>query len=309
MLEIISDAFWDSLNIVPLLLTIYIVVELAEYKFGDVIITKVKKAGRAGPLIGALAGIFPQCGFSVIATALYTQKLVTIGTLLAVYLATSDEALPIILSQPGKIGTVFLLVMTKLAIALPAGYVVDFAFRKRNKNVLDHIANYSSGKDDKSHHHETALEEPACCGHSVDASSKKFKPAEVLFHPIIHTLKIFLFIFAVTLVIDFSVDRIGSDAIENFFSINAFFAPFLAALIGLIPNCAASVAITELYLKGVISYGAAISGLCASAGLGTLVLIKEDKEKNDVVQIIAMLLGISIASGLVIQYLLGSWTP
>ena len=222
MLEIISDAFWDSLNIVPLLLTIYIVVELAEYKFEDVIITNVKKAGRAGPLIGALAGIFPQCGFSVIATALYTQKLVTIGTLLAVYLATSDEALPIILSQPGKIGAVFLLVMTKLAIALPAGYVVDFAFRKRNKNVLDHIANYSSGKDDKSHHHETTLEVSACCGHRVDLV-RKFKPAEVLFHPIIHTLKIFLFIFAVTLAIDFSVDRIGSDAIENFFSINPTF--------------------------------------------------------------------------------------
>ena len=305
MIEIISDAFWDSLNVVPLLLAIYIIISLAEYKFGDVIITKVKKAGRAGPLIGALAGIFPQCGFSVIATALYTQKLVTIGTLLAVYLATSDEALPIILSQPGKIGAVFLLVMTKLAIALPAGYAVDFAFRKRNKKVLDHIENYSQGKDDESHHHETALEEPACCGHRVDAASKKFKSAEILFHPVIHTLKIFLFIFAVTLAINFSVDRIGSETIENFFSINAFFAPFLAALIGLIPNCAASVAITELYLKGVISYGAAISGLCASAGLGTLVLLREDKEKNDVALIIAMLLGISIVSGLAIQYLLG----
>jgi len=309
MFEIISDAFWDSLNVVPLLLAIYIVVELAEYRFGDAIITKVKKAGRAGPLIGALVGIFPQCGFSVISTALYTQELVTIGTLLAVYLATSDEALPIILSQPEKIGIVFLLVMTKLAIALPAGYVIDFAFRKRNIKVLDHIANYSSGKDDKSHHHETALEEPACCGHRVDGASKKFKPAEILFHPIIHTLKIFFFIFTVTLAIDYSVDRIGSDAIGNLFSINPFLAPFLAALIGLIPNCAASVAITELYLKGVISYGAAISGLCASAGLGTLVLIKEDKEKKDVALIIAILLGVSITSGLVIQYLLGSWTP
>ena len=109
--------------------------------------------------------------------------------------------------------------------------------------------------------------------------------------------------------IDYLVDRIGSAAIGNSFSINPFLAPFLAALIGLIPNCAASVAITELYLKGVISYGAAISGLCASAGLGTLVLIKEDKEKKDVALIIAILLGVSITSGLVIQYLLGSWTP
>jgi hypothetical protein len=133
MTEIILDAFWDSVKMVPLLLAIYAGIELAEYKFGDAIIGKVKKAGSFGPLAGALAGIFPQCGFSVIASALFTQRLVTFGTLLAVYLATSDEALPIILSQPDKIGLVLPIIFTKLTIALAAGYAIDFAFRKKEQ--------------------------------------------------------------------------------------------------------------------------------------------------------------------------------
>lgn len=301
MTEIILDAFWDSVKMVPLLLAIYAGIELAEYKFGDAIIGKVKKAGSFGPLAGALAGIFPQCGFLVIASALFTQRLVTFGTLLAVYLATSDEALPIILSQPDKIGLVLPIIFTKLTIALAAGYAIDFAFRKKNKKTLAHIADYSRGADDKSHHHETALESPACCGHTASAASKKFNPKEILIHPVIHTAKIVFFIFGTTLAINFLVEQAGRETLGGFFSANDFLGPFLAAAIGLIPNCAASVTITELYLKGIIAYGTAIAGLCASAGLGILVLIKEEKNKANIAIIISLLLAISITAGFLIN--------
>jgi len=299
--EILQDAFIDTAKMVPLLLAIYIGIEIVEYKYGGAILAKVKKAGIYGPLAGALAGIFPQCGFSVIATALYTQRLATIGTLLAVYLSTSDEALPIILSQPEKISIVLPLILTKITIALIAGYIIDFAFKKSNKKILAHAADYSLGTDDKNHHHETVFEKRACCGHSASSASKKFDLKEIFFHPLIHTFKIFLFIFAASLAINFFVDKLGDKTIADFFAANIFLGTFLAALIGLIPNCAASVVITQLYLDNLISYGAAIAGLCASGGLGILVLLKEEKNRKNTALIIGLLFSISIIAGIVIQ--------
>lgn len=301
--EIIQEAFIDTAQMVPFLFVIYGSIELFEYKFGNSIIEKVRKAGAYGPLVGALAGIFPQCGFSVIATALFTQKLVTMGTLLAVYLSTSDEALPIILSRPDKIGVVAPLIFTKLIIALIAGYVIDFALRKNNKKIFLHAAAYLHGKDKESHHHENVIEEKACCGHNTSAVSKKFAPTQIIFHPVIHTLKIFIFIFAATLAINFLTEQIGTTMIATLFSGNTVFGAFLAALIGLIPNCAASVIITEFYLDNLITYGTAIAGLSASAGLGILVLLKEEKNKKIAMTVIGLLLAISVVSGTLIQIL------
>jgi len=299
--EILTDSLFDTLNIAPLLLAVYVVIELVEYKFGGQIIALVKKAGRFGPLAGALAGIFPQCGFSVIATALYTQRLVTLGTLLAVYLSTSDEAIPIILSQPDKAGLVLPLVATKLGIALAAGFIIDAVFSGRKNQVISHIFAIERGKDDKTHHHETVIEEKACCGHSTDAHAKRFASVQILAHPLVHTVKILFFIFGASLIIGGAMDVIGQEALARFFMVNKLLAPAVAALIGLIPNCAASVAITQMYLANIIGYGAAIAGLCASAGLGILLLFKEEKNKRDALLVISLLLCISIAAGVFIE--------
>lgn len=287
---------------VPLLLVIYIGIELIEYKFGGRIIALVQKAGLAGPAVGAVTGSLPQCGISVVATALYTQRLVTIGTLMAVYLATSDEAIPIILSRPNTAGLLGPLLLTKIGVALLAGYALDFLFRKSNQNILDHIGVYARGEDDESHHHETIMNEEACCGHSTNPSAERFNPREIFLHPLIHTTKIFLFIFAISLLINGAVFYLGEEAFGKLFMGQSFFQPFMAALVGLIPNCAASVAITELYLKGAITYGSLIAGLCASGGLGILVLFREEKGKKEVFRILGLLFGISILVGLVIQY-------
>jgi hypothetical protein len=303
MYEVFMDALMDTVKMVPLLLIIYIGIELVEYKFGNKIIMMIQKAGVAGPAIGALAGSIPQCGFSVVATALYTQRLATIGTLLAVYLSTSDEAIPIILSQPDKAGLILPLVLTKIFIALVAGYTIDLFFKKANKSTLVHIETYARGEDDEQHNHSIVMDKEACCGHSISASAHKFNAKEIFLHPAIHTAKIFAFIFAVSSLINAAVFLMGEEAFGLLFLGHPFFQPFLAALVGLIPNCAASVAITELYLKGAITYGSLIAGLCASAGLGLLVLFREEKEKKEMFKVLGLLFGISVLVGSVIQYI------
>ncbi len=301
MMEIFIDALIDSLRNVPLLLILYIGIELLEYKFGDKIRRKVEKAGKAGPLIGAFAGILPQCGFSVVATAMFTQRMLTIGTLLAVYLSTSDEAIPIILSQPDKAYLVLPLIGIKVAIAFAVGYLVDFFFRKEDKKIEEHIKSVEDGHDNKNHHHETILNETACCGHSTSTASKKFNIKEIFWHPVIHTFNIFIFIFLITLIINFVVFQLGETFLIDFFAKNIFWQPFLTALIGLIPNCASSVAITELFLKNIIGLGPAMAGLLASGGLGLLVLYREEKNKKIFIKVLALLYGFSVLSGLIIQ--------
>jgi hypothetical protein len=288
MQEIFWEVLLDTAKMIPLLFLVYFTIGLIERKFGNKLREKAQRAGKIGPLVGAIAGSLPQCGFSVITTALYTQRLVTIGTLLAVYLSTSDEAIPIILSQPDKAYIVLPLIITKIIIALIAGYVIDFVFRKTNKEILAHVKAYSQGKDKEEHNHESVANESACCGH------KSFS-----FHPIIHTIKIIIFIFIISLLINIAIFQIGEKNLEKLFSGQKFLQPFFAALIGLIPNCAASVVITELYLKGLITYGSVISGLCASAGLGILVLFREEKNKRNVFLVLFLLFGISVLAGIV----------
>ena len=304
LFDIFLEALIDSAKMIPLLLISYVGIELVEYKYANKIREAVQKAGVFGPAVGAVTGSFPQCGISVVASALYTQRLTTVGTLLAVYLSTSDEAIPVILSQPEKAEIIVPLVITKIIIAIIGGYAVDFAFRKSNKETLAHIKAYAEGSDNKQHNHEVILEEKACCGHSASPSSVEFNPKEIILHPIIHTAKVFVFIFSVSFAINFAIAQMGEEAFENLFLGSSVFQPFLVALFGLIPNCAASVAITMLYLKGAITYGSVIAGLCASGGLGLLVLFKEEKDKKDVLSILLLLFGISVSAGYVIQYII-----
>ena len=303
MQQIFLEALIDTLKMVPFLLLIYIGIELVEYKFGNLIREKVQKAGKAGPALGAVAGSFPQCGFSVVTAALYSQKLVTLGTFLAVLIATSDEAIPVILSQPGKAGLIWPLIFTKILIALIAGYTVDLIFKKANQKTLAHIDSYAKGNDDKHHNHQSVIEEPACCGHCTNSSAKKFNLREIVWHPIKHTAKIFVFILIITLILNFAIFKMGPETLTKLFLGHSFLQPFLAALVGLIPNCAASVAITKLYLGGIISYGSVIAGLSAGGGLGILVLFKEDSDKKDIFKVISLLFIISVTAGLVIQYI------
>lgn len=302
VIEALVDSFVDTLKMVPLLFVIYMLIEVFEAKLGNKAGAAMARAGVAGPLIGAAAGVIPQCGVSVVATALYTQRLATIGTLFAVYLATSDEAIPIILSRPDSIGVLVPLIGTKLVIAVAVGYALDVVFRKRNGKVLDHEDRYAHHRDDEGHDHTEMLEETGCCGHKPATSHHALDVRHLVVHPLVHTARICAFIFLTSFVIALTFALVGQETIAGAVAGHTFLQPVLAALVGLIPNCAASVAVTEFYLEGVITFGAAIAGLCASGGLGVLVLVKEDGHK-EAAAIIAGLFAVSVVAGLVVQAL------
>lgn len=305
-MELIFEAFEhslvDTVKMVPLLFVIYVAIEALEIKFGKKLGGAMAKAGKAGPVIGAVAGVIPQCGISVVGTALYTQRLVTIGTLFAVYLATSDEAIPVILSQPDAAGLLVPLVLIKLVVAIVVGYALDLVFRKRGSAVLEHGDHYAHGTDDPDHHHETAFREKGCCGHEPAEAYRGFNARDLLLHPLVHTLKVFAFIFLTSFALALVFELVGEDALAAALAGHTVLQPVLAAIVGLIPNCAASVAIAEFYLEGIITFGAAIAGLCASGGLGVLVLFKEGK-RNEALAIVGGLFAISVAAGLAVQAL------
>ncbi|MEE8716902.1 MAG: putative manganese transporter [Coriobacteriales bacterium] len=303
--ESLTDAALDTLKLVPLLFVIYVLIEVLEVKLGNRMGRIMERAGKAGPVLGALLGVIPQCGFSVVGSALYSQRLVTIGTLFAIFIATSDEAIPILLSDPAAAGALLPLILTKLVCAIVVGYALDLVFHRRNRAVFEHEEALEQGHDEPGHHHETALAEKGCCGHEPAGHDghERLTARTVLLHPLVHTLKIALFILVVSFAIALAFALVGQDVIAGWLSDKEALQPVIAALVGLIPNCAASVAITQFYVDGVITFGAAIAGLSASGGLGLLVLLQEDHRHREVVAIVVGLFAISVVIGLVVQAL------
>lgn len=290
MKELFLNALLESAGMIPFLLLIYFVVEWFERKFGRTIEHRLKKTAKAGPALGALFGCVPQCGFSVVAASFYSRRMISTGTLLAVFLSTSDEAIPVILAQPGRSGIVITLLITKLVIGMTAGYLADFLLRRRK----------SAEASPDNHAEET--HELGCCNHQLSGSTGRW---QFLKHPLIHTAKIFLFIFAVTLGINSLIAAVGQESLHRILFRHSLFQPFMASLVGLIPNCAASVAIAEMFLKGGLSYGSTVAGLCCSGGLGLLVLLRENRDLKDTFRIVALLVLISTVAGLAIQLLYG----
>ncbi len=296
--EILKNALLDTVKMAPLLYIVYVAVELLEYRWSKNLKEYVQKAGSAGPAIGAVVGAIPQCGFSVVVAALYSQGVVTIGTLLAVLISTSDEAIPVILSHRDKIAVILPLIATKMCLGLVVGYTLDALYRRRNRGVRQHALAAEQGTC----HHDHQVIEDACCGHTV-GNGRSVK--DLIVHPLLHVAKISGFIFLITFAAGYGFSHIGRERLASFFLPRSIWQPLLTALIGMIPNCAASVAIAEMYLRGVISYGSTISGLASGCGLGSLVLLRENKNLRDTLAILGYLLLSSVTAGVVIQWLFG----
>lgn len=310
VLDALLDALVDSAKMLPVLFLIYVLIEVLEVKLGDRLGAAMARAGKAGPLVGALAGIVPQCGLSVVGAAMYTQRLVTVGTLFAVLLATSDEAIPIMLSEPGAAGLVGPLILTKLVIAIAVGYALDLVFHKRNARLMEQAGTPAAGNHAAGN---PVAGNPApcacgCAGHAPAApgaegqGGRRLTARDLLVTPLRHTMEVFVFILLTSFVLALVFALVGHDALSQALAGHPILQPALAALVGLIPNCAASVAVTEFYLEGVITYGAAIAGLCAGGGLGVLVLIKEDRHA-EAAAILAGLYAVSVLAGLAVQAL------
>lgn len=281
-LHIIFHSFIDSIKLIPFLFITYLLMEYLEHRSGDIAEKVLKRSGQFGALIGSSLGLLPQCGFSSAAAGLYSARVISLGTLVAVFLSTSDEMIPIFISHNIRINIIIKILFVKFLIALLAGIFVDLAVRALYKKI-DVIP--------ESKIEEFCEREDCHCHHSI------FKPA------LIHTLKIGAFILVFTLVLNMSIHIIGEENIAVLILNRPILANVLSALVGLIPNCASSVIISELYVDGILSAGTMLSGLLANSGVALAVLFRTNRPKKDNLIIISILFIISIVSGLIIDIL------
>lgn len=275
MKEVILDTIVDSLKLIPFLLVAFLIIELLEHKLNNKTKNIITKSKKVGPIIGSLLGVIPQCGFSVMATNLYITRIITLGTLISIYLSTSDEMLIIMISEKVEISLILKILLIKIFFGIVYGLIIDKIINKKKK--------------DKETNYELCDEEHCDCNHSILLSSIK------------HTLHITLFIFIITLIINTIFTLLGDNYLSKILLNNSILSPFITSLIGLIPNCAASVILTELYLNSTISLGALIGGLLTSSGSSLLVLIKNNKNQKENLSIILLLYTLGVLSGIIIE--------
>ena len=326
MWDVVLDAVLDSLKVFPFLLLLYIIIEVVEEKISTG--TKFFKytQGKYATLVGAGLGLIPQCGFSVVASDLYARRYIKVGTLLAIFIATSDEAVPIIPSNPTKAYVIFPILAIKFVFALVVGYGADLILTKYYKSnplikgTLKDISaknhNHEHDKEHKQEHKNNAnfelsetknenviteaeLEVDGCCGHNIEGKRSTLK--QFFLHPLVHSLKVFAYILAINLIMGFVIHFVGEQNVVNFMQSIVWLQPLLVAIVGLIPNCASSVLITQLYLINGISFGATISGLCVNAGIALMVLFKENKNVKHNLFIVGSLLLASVILGYAIM--------
>jgi len=281
ILHILEHTIIETLKLLPFLFITYLAMEYIEHKTSEKSKEIIQKAGKFGPVLGAIVGIFPQCGFSVSATNLYAARVITLGTLLSVYLATSDEMLPILLTESVPVTTILTILGLKLIIGIIAGFVIDAVIRLIKKD-----------KQEEQKIEELCEHEHCHCDESIVVSAVK------------HTLNIVVFIFVITLIINGIIEMIGEETIASFVGQNVVLGPIVAGLIGLIPNCASSVILTELFIENVISMPMLISGVAVNAGVGLLVLFRTNKNLKENLSIVGLLYAIGVISGIVLQVIL-----
>ena len=275
MLQVIEETLIDTIKLIPFLFLTYLAMEYLEHKTGEKTQKLIRKAGRLGPVLGGLLGIVPQCGFSTAASNLYAGRVISMGTLIAIYLSTSDEMLPILISEQAPVELILRILLVKAVVGMAAGLLVDIMLRK---------------KGDKEHGQirDICEQEHCHCEKGVFRSALS------------HTGQITIFILLVTFVMNLILYFVGQDALTNLILNRPLLGPVLAGVVGLIPNCAGSVAITQLYLQGAMSLGAAMAGLLTGSGVGLLVLFRVNHNKKENLKILCLLYTIGVAAGIVI---------
>jgi hypothetical protein len=277
--EIIEHSVLDTLKIVPFLFLTYLFMEFLEHKSGDAAARWLRRSGKIGPLVGGAMGVVPQCGFSAAASGLYAGRIITVGTLVAVYLSTSDEMLPILISEGAPVSFMLKILGTKLIVGVLAGFSVDFVFRLVRR-----------GKPSEEPQIEEFCEREHCsCGEHFALSALR------------HTLQITGFILLFTFVLNLIIHGVGEDKLAALVLDRPVLGNLLAAVVGLIPNCASSVVLTELYLSGIVSVGALLSGLLVNAGVGLAILFRNNRPVWDSLRVLALLFAIGAAVGILVD--------
>lgn len=355
LIDILLDAGKDTLSLVPFLLVTYLALETLEHVAGDSVNGAIKRAGAAGPVVGSLLGMVPQCGFSAMAATLYAGRVVTLGTLVAVFLSTSDEMLPLLLAEQVPVQTMAMLLASKALIALVTGFIVDAAIRGLRRNARAHAAirrtvlgtaanpvHVNCAHDDHTggdiidevaeagvsadHIHELCERDHCGCdededehehghghdhghegeyehhdGHGHSHSHEGMPVLSIIRSAISHTVQVSVFIFLVTLILVAVLETFGESAIEQFLRGNETLAVLGSALVGLIPNCSASVVITQLYLEGALQLAPMFAGTLISAGVGYLVLFRTNRSARENVLFLIMMYVIGAGWGLILS--------
>lgn len=258
VIGVLEETLLDTLKMLPFLFGVYLLIEYFEHKASDRLPRLLRKMGAFGPIGGAALGCLPQCGFSVAASNLYSGRLISLGTLIAVFIATSDEAVPILIASPDGAGKILPLIIAKLAVAIIAGLCTDLVIRL-----------IRGRKNEEEEPFHDLCEDCGCDEHGIIYSALK------------HTVQITAFVFAVSFVLGLAMEFAGEESIGKILMADSPFQPFVTALIGLIPNCAASVLLTDLYAAGSLSFGSVIAGLSTGAGFGLAVLFKTNKNLRE----------------------------
>lgn len=279
MLDCLIDGLIDTLKIIPFLFVTFLILEFIEHKLSEKAEKSLTKNRRFGPFFGAALGILPQCGFSAMAANLFSNHIITIGTLIAIFLSTSDEMLPLMLSENANPLVIFIILSIKFLVGLVIGLIIDLIYKKRNANEKIKIEDFC----EKTHCH--------CNNHNVFISS------------LIHTLKISLFILIANLIINLVIFYVGEENFSNLLLKNNLLAYFLASLIGLIPNCASSTIITKLFLSNLITPGVMLAGLLTASGLGLLLLFKTNKNLKENFIVLFIVYFVGVFSGALIDFL------
>lgn len=279
-IEVLEEALIDTLKVIPFLFLAYLLLEATEHRAEEHSVKWVDKAGKWGPVIGSALGVIPQCGFSAATTNLYAGGVITRGTMLAVFLSTSDEMLPILISRHAPGSFILNVLAFKFLVGLTVGFLVDLT-EKRHQKPLD-----------KQKSIEDLCEQEGCnCEDGVLKSA------------VFHTLKITAFLFVTSLIMGLFVEAVGPEHLAHFILNKPVAGELLSGLVGIIPNCAASVIITELYLSGGMSLGAMLSGLLVSAGVGILVLFRINKDVKDNLLTVGLLYAAGVIFGLLADFI------
>lgn len=276
IIDAIADSFIDSVKLLPFLFLTYLAMEYLEHKAGQKMQEAIRRAGRGGPVIGSILGAFPQCGFSTVASNLYAGRIITAGTLIAIFLSTSDEMLPIMISENIELTVILKILGVKVAVGILAGFFFDFMLRGKKKELqIEHL----------------------CEQHHCHCEEGIWKSA------LHHTLEIFLYIMVISLALNLLLAWIGEDVLADLVLNRPVVGEMAAALVGMIPNCAASVIITQLYLNGVLSAGAMTAGLLSGSGVGLLVLFRVNDDYRENFRILGLLYVTGVLGGMLVNHL------
>jgi len=278
MSGVIIDTLLDTVKLIPFLFLTYLAMEFLEHKTGQKAQGLVRKAGKFGPVIGGVLGVVPQCGFSAAASNLYAGRVITLGTLIAIYLSTSDEMLPILISEQAPVRMIVFILLAKAVIGIIAGFVIDIVF---------------SSHEGENHHIHEICEQGHC--HCEEGN--------IFLSALVHTMQISFFILIITFLLNLLFFLAGEDVLAGLLQNRRILGAVLAGIAGLIPNCAGSVAITQLYLEGVIGTGAMLSGLLTGTGVGLLILFRVNHDRKENLKILGLLYFIGVSVGIVVGWI------